>query len=121
MHRLDLDSDLFQRFMKIVTVTKIRFLPFIKWHLISSFIFGLFAGVAYALLRYFETRQNLSGYLFSYVIGLPVMYLFVGLFSGIVFIFLYNVFSGLGGYRFEVEMEDYGSEQPPPPPMDFGG
>jgi hypothetical protein len=107
--------------MRIVTVNKIRLLPFIKWHLISSFIFGLFAGLAYAILGYLETRQNLSGYLFWYVIGVPVMYLFVGLFSGIVFISLYNSFSGSGGYQIEVEMEERNSEQPPPPPLNFRG
>jgi hypothetical protein len=106
--------------MKIVTVTRIRLFPFIKWHIISSFIFGLFAGLGYAISGYFWTRTNLSGYLFWYVIGIPVMYLFVGLFSGVVFISLYNVFSGSsGGYQIEVEVEERNSEKPPPPPLDF--
>lgn len=106
--------------MKIVTVSKISLLPFLKWYLISTFIFGLFAGVAYAAIAYIRTGENLSSYLFWYVIGLPVMYLFVGLFAGPVFIFIYNGFSGsFGGYKIEVEVKDLYSDEPPPPPLDL--
>jgi hypothetical protein len=108
--------------MKLVTVTKIHFGPYIKWTVIVYFIFGVLTGLAQAILGYLSSGENLTSYLSWYGVGLPLLYLTVGLVGGSLFAFIYNSFSrSLGGYVIEVNDLAINEQGPPPPPDDFGG
>jgi hypothetical protein len=106
--------------MATVTVKRISLGSFIKWHAISALIFGFFTGIGFATMGYLETRQNLSGYLVWYVLGIPALYFFVGIISGIVFVTLYNTFNlSFGSYELEIEIGDRNESEPPPPPASW--
>jgi len=108
--------------MKIVTVTKIHFGPYIKWALVVNVIVGVLTGLSQGVVGYISTGQNLTGYLFWYGVGLPLLYFTIGLVGGSLFVFLYNSFNrSVGSYVIEVNELVINEQGPPPPPDDFGG
>jgi hypothetical protein len=107
--------------MKLVTVTKIHFGPYIRWALIVNFIVGVLTGLSQGVLGYVTTGQNLTGHLFWYGVDLPLLYFTVGLVGGSAFVFLYNSFNrSVGSYVIEVNEMAIEDQGPPPPPEDFG-
>jgi formate-dependent nitrite reductase membrane component NrfD len=106
--------------MTKITIKKVRMSTFVKWHVLSSVIGGFFVGVAYSAIGYVSSGGNLKGYLFWYVLGFPVLYLFMGLFTGVIFSAVYNGYSNLlGGFQFEIDTETLESSNPPPPPQEW--
>jgi uncharacterized membrane protein YeaQ/YmgE (transglycosylase-associated protein family) len=106
--------------MKRLTVTKISLGPYVKWAVISYFIVGLFTGISQGIIGYAYLGGDLTSYLFWYVLGLPLVYLVVGVVGGTILKFLYNTFNhSFGSYSFDVEEAVFNDHAPPPPPDEF--
>src|SRR4051812_6171602 len=101
-----------------VTIKRIGFKHFVKWHTISSLTTGIFAGAIYsAITAYFYSGEILLGYLFFYIIGFPVIYFILGLLTAGIFTLLYNSLNdSLGSLEIEVATEDEKQNLPPAPP-----
>lgn len=101
-----------------ITLKNVNILSCVKWHFISSLVGGFFIGVIYSLFGYLTTKENLAGWLFWYVPGSMVVYSILGVFTGFIVAFIYNMLAdSLGGLKFEIESEEL--EQNPPAPPSF--
>ena len=110
--------------MTKVTLKRIHIFSFLKWHLLLSLITGFFVGVMYSVFAYAispaETKAQISGYLFWYVLGTPIFYALLTLFSYGIGALLYNALNGaFGGMKFEIEDEAEIFGEPPPPPKEW--
>lgn len=102
--------------MKKVTIRRIGVGSLVKWHVTYSLIAGIVVGLIYAVAGYAYTRENLSGYLFWYALGMPLMYLILGVVVSLTISVLFNAWSDAsGGLVLEIEVEEDGG--PPPPPI----
>ena len=105
--------------MKKVIIKRIGVGALVKWHAAYSLIAGVIVGLVYAIASYLYTGQNLSGYLFWYGLGMPLLYLVTGVGVSVMISFLFNTLSdSSGGLTVEVDVE---AESDPPPPPSFTG
>jgi hypothetical protein len=101
--------------MKRVIIKRIGTASLVKWHLVYSLIAGLVAGIVYAAGGYLYTRQNPWTYVLWYGLGMPLIYLIVGLAVSIGSSLLFNSLSdSSGGLVLEVDVIE--DTDPPPPP-----
>ncbi len=100
--------------MAKITLKRINIISSVKWHVLSSLVSGFFVGIIYSAIGYFMSKENALGYLFWYVLGIPIFYLAVGLLTSVAMAFLYNTLSdSVGGLQFEMESEAENHNAPP--------
>jgi len=102
--------------MKII-IKRISVKTFVIWHSIMSVITGILASIVYAVIvSFYYSGEELRHMLIGYIVGLPVLYFFLGLITALFCSILYNSLSSFLAIKFQVEKEDSIESMPPAPP-----